>query len=126
MEDCCSRHSTWTGRPIRGSPWRIRIRHELARRLTALLPGSEPEITVRVGQRSLPADGLPVVGFTGHDQGLYVITTHSGITLGPLLGELAAREILGETMPELDPYRPDRFGDGRGPAATAPRRPGSQ
>jgi glycine/D-amino acid oxidase-like deaminating enzyme len=103
-----------------------RIGHELARRLSALLPGPEPAITVRVGQRSLPADGLPVVGFTDPERRLYVLATHSGITLAPLLGELAAREILGESMPELDPYRPDRFGDGRGPMATAPRRPGSQ
>ena len=107
-----------------GQPAADGIRRELARRLTALIPGSEPEITVRVGQRSLPADGLPVAGFA--DRGLYLLATHSGITLGPSLGELAAREILGETMPDLEPYRPDRFGDGRGRAATAPRRPGSQ
>jgi glycine/D-amino acid oxidase-like deaminating enzyme len=102
------------------------VRHELARRLAALLPGSDPGITVRVAQRSLPLDGLPIVGFADRDRQVYVLATHSGVTLAPLLGELAAREILGEAMPELDPYRPDRFGEGHPPTVEAPRRPGSQ
>ena len=40
--------------------------------------------------RPMPCDGFPVLGFV--DQGLYVAVTHSGLTLGPLLGELVAHE----------------------------------
>ena len=36
--------------------------------------------------------------------------THSGITLGPLVGRLLAREMLtGEVDPLIAPFRPDRF-----------------
>jgi glycine/D-amino acid oxidase-like deaminating enzyme len=90
-----------------------------------LLASAEVAITVRVGQRSLPADGLPVAGFADPDGRLYLLATHSGVTLAPLLGALAAREILGEPVPELAPYRPGRF-DRPGPTASAPRQPGSQ
>ena len=42
--------------------------------------------------------------------GYYEAVTHSGVTLGPLLGRLLAREILeGEVDPLLSSYRPDRF-----------------
>jgi glycine/D-amino acid oxidase-like deaminating enzyme len=42
--------------------------------------------------------------------GCYVIATHSGITLAPLLGELIAEEIVsGEMSDLLAPFRPDRF-----------------
>jgi hypothetical protein len=36
--------------------------------------------------------------------------THSGVTLAPLIGELAAFEILdGIQIISLEPYRPQRF-----------------
>jgi glycine/D-amino acid oxidase-like deaminating enzyme len=36
--------------------------------------------------------------------------THSGVTLGPLIGRLLAQEILtGEVEPVAAPFRPDRF-----------------
>lgn len=58
--------------------------------------------------RPMPTDGLPIVGFI--DDGLYSIVTHSGITLGPLLSNMAAAEILEETQLDLlEPYRPTRF-----------------
>ncbi len=47
-----------------------------------------------IGIRALPADRLPVVG-PARD-GLYVVATHSGITLAPLLGELVAGELMDE------------------------------
>jgi len=38
--------------------------------------------------------------------GAYVAVTHSGATLGPLLGRLIAEEITTGVMPrELEPYR---------------------
>jgi D-hydroxyproline dehydrogenase subunit beta len=64
---------------------------------------------VVVGQRSLPADGLPVVGPVGAG---YVVACHSGVTLAPLLGELVAREVCDGVEQELlAPYRASRFRD---------------
>ncbi|MFI7099381.1 NAD(P)/FAD-dependent oxidoreductase [Streptomyces sp. NPDC050161] len=64
---------------------------------------------VRRGVRPVPADGLPLVGTVPGADGLYCVVTHSGVTLAPLLGELAADEILsGRAVPALAPYRPSR------------------
>ena len=41
----------------------------------------------------IPRDGLPAVGFLR--PGLFCVVSHSGITLGHLLGELAAIELDG-------------------------------
>src|SRR5207248_9266233 len=68
---------------------------ELCRRVAVLLHGADGATlqSLRVGQRALPADGLPVVGFLDSRARIYTIATHSGVTLGPLLGRLAAQEI---------------------------------
>ena len=40
----------------------------------------------------------------------WMLATHSGMTLGPLLGRLIADEIVGGApSPMLAPFRPDRF-----------------
>jgi glycine/D-amino acid oxidase-like deaminating enzyme len=63
-----------------------------------------------VGVRSIPADGLPVVGRVPGTGGLYAVATHSGFTLAILLGRLVADEIVtGRIAPELAPFRPERF-----------------
>jgi glycine/D-amino acid oxidase-like deaminating enzyme len=66
--------------------------------------------SVRIGIRSLPADDMPVVGAVpGHDN-LYACVTHSGVTLGPLLGELVTDEVLSGSQVELlQSFRPARF-----------------
>jgi glycine/D-amino acid oxidase-like deaminating enzyme len=65
---------------------------------------------MRVGQRALPADGLTVAGPAGAAGRIYVVATHSGVTLAPLLGRLAADEIAaGELRDELAAFRPQRF-----------------
>ncbi|MEW2353122.1 FAD-binding oxidoreductase [Spirillospora sp. NPDC029432] len=70
---------------------------------------------VRVGQRAMPADGLTVAGFADEHARIYVVATHSGVTLSALLyGEVPA-EVLGAESAVLGPYRPARFLDG--PAA---------
>jgi glycine/D-amino acid oxidase-like deaminating enzyme len=62
---------------------------------------------VNLGLRPLPLDGLPITGWVPDLESLYVAVCHSGITLGPVLGELIAAEVLrGVTHVELDPYRP--------------------
>ena len=78
----------------------------------------ETEIeAVRVGVRPIPADGLPMVGTIPGLDNVYVAAMHSGISLGGLMGRLAAEEIAtGAETAALAPYRPRRFLDG------APRR----
>jgi len=68
--------------------------------------------SARVGVRPLPVDGLAVVGPIPELPGLYAAVTHSGVTLGALLGELIAEEVVHERpAPALDHFRPERFAD---------------
>ncbi|MQA08446.1 MAG: FAD-dependent oxidoreductase [Pseudonocardiaceae bacterium] len=74
-----------------------------------------------VGQRALPVDGLPVVGPLPERPRVYVITTHSGVTLAPLLGRLAAEELYSGARAELlTPFRPERFANGAAVAQVQP------
>jgi glycine/D-amino acid oxidase-like deaminating enzyme len=64
----------------------------------------------RLGVRPMPLDGYPMAGRHPELPGFYVVVTHSGITLGPVLGPLVAAEVLtGRPEPVLAPYRPERF-----------------
>ena len=68
-------------------------------------------IPVPVGYRPMPIDGFPVLGFVPSVPNLYIALMHSGVTLAPLIGELATLEIVdGARVEMLDPYRPERFG----------------
>jgi glycine/D-amino acid oxidase-like deaminating enzyme len=65
---------------------------------------------VTVGHRVLPADGFPIVGFLGNARNIYVAVMHSGVTLAPIIGQLATEEVLdGVGVEPLAPYRPARF-----------------
>jgi glycine/D-amino acid oxidase-like deaminating enzyme len=65
---------------------------------------------IRLGWRPMPADGLSAVGPVLGLAGYYLVFTHSGITLGPHLGILAASELTsGHPEAELQPFRPDRL-----------------
>ncbi len=76
--------------------------------LPALAEGGFVE--ARFGMRPVPADGHSCVGALSGVPGYYEAVTHSGVTLGPLVGRLLAREILtGEVDPLIAPFRPDRF-----------------
>jgi len=69
-----------------------------------------PVERVTLGYRVMPRDEYPILGFAGACPNLYVAATHSGVTLGPLIGQLAALEILdGVQVQALEPYRPSRF-----------------
>jgi len=82
---------------------------DLLGRCSAVLPAFRALSGTRIGVRPVPEDGLPLVGPHPGAPGLYTVTTHSGVTLAPLLGALAAREITGSRpVSELAPYRPDR------------------
>jgi len=83
---------------------------ELFAAVQALLPNVYLEMDFHtVGYRPTPKDGFPIVGPT-QCAGLYAAVLHSGVTLAPLVGRLAAAEILtGESDPQLAPYRLSRF-----------------
>lgn len=67
-------------------------------------------IPTPVGYRPMPIDELPVIGFCTAAPNLYIALMHSGVTLAPLVGELATVEIVdGARVEMLAPYRPQRF-----------------
>lgn len=64
---------------------------------------------VFIGWRPLPLDGHPVMGFSPARAGAYIAISHSGVSLAPILGRMAAQEIIeGIELEMLAPYRPDR------------------
>ena len=66
--------------------------------------------TVTLGWRPLPKDEFPIVGFATGRRDVYITVMHSGVTLSPLVGRLAAVEILDGVKAEpLEPYRLTRF-----------------
>ncbi|WP_416981217.1 NAD(P)/FAD-dependent oxidoreductase [Streptomyces sp. T028] len=88
------------------------IARTLAQRLRTLLtaPGQTPHIDLRIGLRSLPADGHTIAGYTTTHSRIYCLVTHSGITLAPILGRLAATEITTDQQHSLlRTFRPTRF-----------------
>jgi glycine/D-amino acid oxidase-like deaminating enzyme len=92
--------------------WEDSLSHELLERAWQVVPTLENAKVegVRVGVRPIPEDGLPCVGRVPEIPGYYEAVTHSGVTLGPLLGRLLAREILaGEVDGLISPFDPDRF-----------------
>lgn len=105
------------------------LAQEYLRRLRAVVPAAADAGVERlvVGQRAMPADGLTVVGHTSEHSWLYVIATHSGVTLAPVLGPGVAKEVLGGHEPLFDGFRPSRFAHGV-PASPprGPRKPGEQ
>src|SRR3989454_7922983 len=64
----------------------------------------------RVGVRPMPADRHTIAGRLPGFDNIWVVATHSGVTLGPLLGRLITDEVVGGAPhPSLAPFRPDRF-----------------
>ncbi|MEX2223005.1 MAG: FAD-binding oxidoreductase [Candidatus Rokuibacteriota bacterium] len=92
-----------------GEPWPPeRSLAAVATHLPALA-GARVEAT-RVGVRPMPRDERPMVGAIPGLDGFYVVVSHSGVTLGPLWGRIAATELLDGIMDaRLTPYRPARF-----------------
>jgi glycine/D-amino acid oxidase-like deaminating enzyme len=63
-----------------------------------------------VGPKPIPGDGEPVLGGIETIAGLHVTFSHSGATLGLIVGELLAREIVtGNRHSMLAKFRADRF-----------------
>lgn len=64
---------------------------------------------IQIAARPYPFDGLPVVGYWDGLPGLYVMTMHSGVTMGAIMGRLAAEEITSDTESRLlEGFRPSR------------------
>ncbi len=89
---------------------------EMGRKYLAAAAAYVPELeTARVdymtlGYRVMPEDELPIVGRSSNLSNLYLAAMHSGMTLAPIIGELAALEILDHASVDLlDPFRPGRF-----------------
>ncbi|MFD2420078.1 NAD(P)/FAD-dependent oxidoreductase [Amycolatopsis pigmentata] len=66
--------------------------------------------SVRVGERPIPADGLPVLGRVPGLPNFHFAVSHSGATLSLHAGALVAAEVMGEDHDqELAPFRFERF-----------------
>lgn len=66
--------------------------------------------SVGVGGKPIPGDGEPVIGALKAVPGAYVAFSHSGATLGLIVGELLSWEIAtGGEHPMLATFRPERF-----------------
>jgi D-hydroxyproline dehydrogenase subunit beta len=67
-------------------------------------------VACQVCVRPLPADEQSIVGRPPGAEWLYVVVTHSGVTLAAHLSRLVAAELTsGAPAAELAPYRPGRF-----------------
>lgn len=102
---------------------------EFLQRLRAVVRGTDGAFIERivVGQRAMPADGRTIASPAPGAEWLYVVATHSGVTLAPFLGEAVAEEVLGAPSPALEDFRLDRFLSGAAlPTPYVPRRPGQQ
>jgi len=87
-----------------------------ARRIIGVAKKYVPELgdaqieRVGVGWRPLPLDGLPIIGRPENNPGIYLAAMHSGVTLAPIVGHLAAMEILdGVSVDLLSDFRVKRF-----------------
>ncbi|EGL64092.1 fructosyl amino acid oxidase [Agrobacterium sp. ATCC 31749] len=66
--------------------------------------------SIGVGGKPIPGDGEPVIGAIKAIPGYYVAFSHSGATLGLIVGELLAFEIVTGTEHQmLATFRPERF-----------------
>lgn len=83
----------------------------VAQRLVPALAGA---VYLRswAGLRPASADRLPLLGPAPGYDNLFIAGGHfrNGILLSLISGELLARRILGEQVPELEPFSPVRFG----------------
>ncbi len=84
----------------------------LLERAARVFPSARPVkvVDTRLGVRPMPADHHTIAGRIPGFANAWMIATHSGVTLGPLLGRLLADEIVrGVPSSMLVPFRPERF-----------------
>ena len=64
---------------------------------------------VFIGWRPMPIDGHPVLGASPARPDVYLAVMHSGVTLAPVVGQLAGYELTeGATIDRLEEFRPGR------------------
>jgi glycine/D-amino acid oxidase-like deaminating enzyme len=68
------------------------------------LPDDVRLTSAAVGNRPVFADGLPRFGFLPAVEGLYIAVGHPGVILAPLIGRLAAEEIVDGQRSSLIPH----------------------
>lgn len=89
---------------------------ELLKRTRKVIPEFAGETLIdncklAIGVRAYPEDGKTIAGPMPYSEGLFVIATHSGITLAPAIGSLMAAGICEGKMPDaLLPFGLDRLG----------------
>jgi glycine/D-amino acid oxidase-like deaminating enzyme len=85
---------------------------EVVRRTVAALDipgGTLTAAEVRTAFRPRPPDGRPIIGAVDGVPGAYLVSTHSGATLGALLGNVVTQEVVyGREEPLLAPFRLSR------------------
>ena len=63
----------------------------------------------KYGLRVMPKDGLPIIGLCDNSN-VYIVMTHSGVTLAPILAQIIKSEIVDkQQVSEIDFYRMKRF-----------------
>ena len=85
---------------------------ERARAMIPAFPGKAclDDCRIGIGVRPYPQDGKTLAGELPGAEGLYVIATHSGVTLSPAVGQLMSELIAEGRRPEqLEPFGLDRF-----------------
>lgn len=103
---------------VADNPTPERIREgavELLRRTQQMIPSFVgdaciDDCQIGIGVRPYPQDGKTLAGALPGSEGLFVIVTHSGVTLSPAVGKLMSELIAeGRTPDELAPFSLDRF-----------------
>ena len=85
-----------------------RILNQLREKLPAAIDARFDHLTL--GYRPMPADGMPIVGFSPACADVYIAVMHSGVTLAPIIGRHVSQELVSDdSVDELAPYRPDRY-----------------
>jgi glycine/D-amino acid oxidase-like deaminating enzyme len=89
----------------------LAIKQDMFRRLSAHLKVDLTPLAGQashvVGVRPVPGDGRPVAGFVQED--VYLLASHSGVTLGPRLAQIVAEEVAEPVLNDrLSNYRPTR------------------
>lgn len=47
-----------------------------------------------IGQRPMPFDGMPVIGYLPNEKGVYVCAMHPGVVLAAIVGQLASGDVV--------------------------------
>jgi glycine/D-amino acid oxidase-like deaminating enzyme len=91
-----------------------RVGQMLRERASKLLPElatlDSADCQLGIGVRAYPKDGVSIMGQMPGAQGLYLVATHSGITLAPAIAPLMADLIgTGRAVRTLDAFKLERF-----------------